>query len=148
MKNRFLVLLLLVVLSISLVACTDPFAKDLPGESVEDAVDLTQGVSQGAVQGDSKEETMTITGRLVVGKNSYLIVDEDLSPISMSVDGSADAFFNGISTGDKIEVVSGLVAETYPASTHVYSVKVLEKGTDDDIPFSVISQLRDLGWIE
>lgn len=139
MKNRIVALLLLAILSVTLVACVDPFASDLPLEEKEDIV---------FTDANSAEDTMTITGRMVVGKNSYLIVDEDLSPISMSVDGSADVFFDGINTGDKIEVLSGLVAESYPGQAHIYNVKVLEKGTEDDIPFSVMSQLRDLGWID
>lgn len=139
MKNRILALLLLTILSLTLVACTDPFARDLPGEEKED-VSLTEGTSA--------ENTMTITGRMVVGKSAYLIVDEDLSPISMSVDSSAEAFFDGINTGDKIEVVSSPVAESYPGQAHVYSVKVIEKGREDDIQFSVMSHLRELGWID
>lgn len=139
MKNRIVALILLAILSVVLVACADPFASDLPLEEKEDIVSTDK---------NSPEDTMTITGRMVIGKHSYLIVDEDLSPITMSVDGSADVFFDGINTGDKIEVVSGLVAESYPGQTHVYNVKVLEKGTEDDIPFSVLSHLRELGWID
>ena len=119
------------VISLTLVACVDVNAKDLPSEGSEE------------IQAD----TMAYTGRMIVGKSSYLIVDENNSPISMSVDGSADEFFAGYSTGDKIEVLSSPIAESYPGQAFIYKVKLVEKGNINDISSEIITDLKNLGWI-
>ncbi len=131
MKSRIIEILLLVVISLTLVACVDVNAKDLPSEGSEE------------IQAD----TMAYTGRMIVGKSSYLIVDESNSPISMSVDGSADEFFAGYSTGDKIEVLSSPIAESYPGQAFIYKVKLVEKGNINDISSEIITDLKNLGWI-
>lgn len=131
MKSRIIAILLLAVISLTLVACVDVNAKDLPLERSEE------------IQAD----TMAYTGRMIVGKSSYLIVDENNSPISMSVDGSADEFFAGYSTGDKIEVLSSPIAESYPGQAFIYKVKLVEKGNINDISSEIITDLKNLGWI-
>lgn len=131
MKSRIIAISLLAVISLMLVACVNVDAKDLPSESSE------------KIQAD----TMVYTGRMIVGKSSYLIVDESNSPISMSVDGSADEFFAGYSTGDKIEVLSSPIAESYPGQAFIYKVKLVEKGSINDISSEVITDLKNLGWI-
>lgn len=130
MKSRIIAILLLAVMTVTLVACTDPFAEDLP---LQEQVDIATAQ----------------TGRLVVGKSSYILIeDKQLSPISMSVEGSADEFFSGYETGDKIEVTLSLVAESYPGQAEVYSIKLVEKGSVSDIPTQVMSELREMGWVE
>ncbi len=128
-------MLMLIAAAVALITATQVSAKEN---------DPSTSQSQ---NGAGKAE-MTFTGRMLVGKNSYIIIDDkEKSPIVMSVNGSEDDFFAGYNTGDRVEVMTDLIAESYPAQTHVYHIKLLEKGSQKDIPFDVLSSLRELGWI-
>lgn len=135
MKSRIIAMLMLIAAAVALITATQVSAEE-----------RKPSVSQS--DGSSAKADITFTGRIVIGKNSYIIVDaEGRSPIVMSVNGSESDFFSGYNTGDRVEVMTSLIAESYPAQTHVYNIKLLEKGNEDDIPFDVISSLRELGWI-
>lgn len=128
-------MLMLIAAAVALITATQVSAKEN---------DPSTSQSQ---NGAGKAE-MTFTGRMVVGKNSYIIIDDkEKSPIVMSVNGSEDDFFAGYKTGDRVEVMTDVIAESYPAQTYVYHIKLLEKGSQKDIPFDVLSSLRELGWI-
>lgn len=74
-----------------------------------------------------------------------LVIIEN-SPIRM-FDGDRD-IFDGLCTGDEILAVHGLIAESYPGQTRVYSVFKLGEGALDDIPREVIESLIRLGWLD
>lgn len=128
-------MLMLIAAAVALITATQVSAKEN---------DPSTSQSQ---NGAGKTE-MTFTGRMVVGKNSYIIIDDkEKSPIVMSVNGSEDDFFAGYNTGDRVEVMTDVIAASYPGQTYVYHIKLLEKGSQKDIPFDVLSSLRELGWI-
>ncbi len=129
--KRITALLISAIMLLTFAACKDPFASDLPLEETE----------------NNQSETSTFTGRMVIGKNNYLIIDESGLPIRISVEGSIDDFFEGYKTGDKVEVLSSLVAETYPGQAFIYKVKLIENGSINDIPSEVLASLKDLGWV-
>ncbi len=55
--------------------------------------------------------------------------------------------FSKLSDGDKILVVHGSTAESYPARTGAYAVFKLSDGTIDDVPAEVRTELEELGWL-
>lgn len=136
MKSRIIAIFLLAAMAVTFFACADLNAKE-----TSDTGSIGVGTDKG--------EHMIYTGRLVIGKSSYIIVDDkDSSSIVMNVDGSAEEFFAGYNTGDRIEVVSSPIAMTYPGQAFIYHVKPIEKGGESDVSFDVMSRLRELGWID
>lgn len=88
-----------------------------------------------------------MTGRcLVAAGGDCLIVGDDGSPIVMHDVSSGGDLLNDLATGDKIKITHDGIAESYPAQTGVYRLKVLEHGSLADIPEDTLEALRELGW--
>lgn len=81
---------------------------------------------------------------LMAGGNPMLILDN--SPIHMSVRSETDGFFDRLSDGDRILVLHGGIAESYPGQTGVYAVIKLQDGTVGDVSYDVRAALNRLGW--
>lgn len=93
---------------------------------------------------DPSKEIYTSVGRCLVSDNgSYLLIQEREATVLSGKEG----LFEGIETGDEIEVKHGMVQLTYPGGTIAYEVKKLSDGSIDDIPQEVIDDLTELGWI-
>ena len=88
-----------------------------------------------------------LEGRVLVADNgSYLIILDDHSPIKMSdCSKNGDVFF-GLQTGDKIRILHDGIHLSYPGRTGVYRIRLLERGTSEDIPERVKDSLRQIGW--
>lgn len=84
---------------------------------------------------------------LITATGSYMLIDENNSPIEMNNRSEKD-IFAGLSSGDEILVLHDGIQESYPAGTGVYYCKKLNDGTPKDIPPSVIERLTELGWLE
>lgn len=84
---------------------------------------------------------------LITATGSYMLIDEDNSPIEMSNRSEKD-LFTDLSSGDEILVIHDGIQESYPAGTGVYYCKKLNDGKPEDIPSSVIESLTELGWLE
>jgi hypothetical protein len=90
-----------------------------------------------------------LEGRVLVADNgSYLIILDDHSPIKMSDHSAKGGAFLDLQTGDKIRVLHDGVRESYPGQTGVYHVRLLERGSMEDIPADVVNALRQLGWMD
>ena len=76
--------------------------------------------------------------------SSMLIVDN--SPMRMSGRSDRD-IFAGLESGDRILVIHGAVAQSYPSQTGAYAVIKLWGGDASDIPSDVIENLMSMGWI-
>ena len=96
---------------------------------------------------DNNAFSMVVEGRFVSGKNSDIIIDSNGTPIVMVNNSGDQDIFDGLYNGDKIAVTCGLIRETYPASTDVYSCKFLEAGGLSDISSETMQQLKDMGWV-
>ena len=48
--------------------------------------------------------------------------------------------------GDKIEITYDSIMETYPGKTQIYSCKLIEKDSVNDIPKDVLDKLQEMGW--
>lgn len=84
---------------------------------------------------------------LVTATGSYMLIDEDNSPIEMSNRSDKDLFAD-LSSGDEILVLHDGIQESYPAGTGAYYCIKLNDGKPEDIPTSVIESLTELGWLE
>lgn len=92
-------------------------------------------------------EEMTIEGLCIVEKGgNVLIYSEKHGVIKLSNGTNDTKVFSSLSSGDKISVKCGLIAETYPAQTTISSLEVVEEGDAKDIPEEIIESLSDLGW--
>ena len=76
------------------------------------------------------------------GNYCIYIEDEGLIEFSTGID---EDIFAEISIGDRIRIVHGTVAESYPAQTIVYSIEKIEDGSIEDIPTDILSDLESLG---
>ena len=68
----------------------------------------------------------------------------DNSPVSMS---GKDGLFDGLTTGDKVLVAHGLIAESYPGQAKAYLCIKLDNGEIQNIPEDVIASLAQMGWL-
>lgn len=113
------------------------------------AVALALGVAAvmvGSARLNAGELSMSI-GRCLETKNGHMLIDGN-SPISMKDRTKAQDLFAGLSSGDKILVIHGLIMESYPGQTHAYYCLRLEAGSLADIPQDVLERLREMGWLE
>lgn len=84
---------------------------------------------------------------LVTATGSYMLIDENNSPIEMSNRSDKDIFAD-LSSGDEILVLHDGIQESYPAGTGAYYCIKLNDGKPEDIPTSVIESLTEMGWLE
>ena len=86
-------------------------------------------------------------GRCLETKGGYMLVDGN-SPISMADRSKDQDLFEGLSSGDRILVIHGLIMDTYPGQTQAYYCLRLEAGSLEDISRDVLDSLRQMGWLE
>ena len=84
---------------------------------------------------------------LITAQGSYMLIDENNSPIEMSNQSDKD-IFSDLSSGDEILVLHDGIQESYPAGTGAYYCKKLSDGKAEDIPETVIESLARMGWLE
>lgn len=84
---------------------------------------------------------------LITATGSYMLIDENNSPIVMNNRSEKD-LFAGLSSGDKILVIHDGIQESYPAGTGVYYCKKLSDGEPEDIQNSVVESLTEMGWLK
>lgn len=86
-------------------------------------------------------------GRALISKNGdFIFIDERNSPIVM---GNADERkFSGITDGDRVMCLYGMVEESYPGRADTLICIKLSDGKIDDIDSEVLNQLRELGWTD
>ena len=85
-------------------------------------------------------------GRYLEANNGSEMIVVDNSPTVMLNRTNRD-IFKKLETGDKILVIHGATAESYPARTGAYAVIKLGNGSISDIPKTVIDSLTELGWL-
>lgn len=110
----------------------------------------------------AKKELGFSTGRYLAGRDgvSMVVMDDApdgitdpeereryMSPVVMS-NRTERELFKKLKTGDKILFVHGGIKESYPAGTGVYAVFKLKKGSREDIPQRLLSELTTMGWLE
>ena len=93
---------------------------------------------------ESKNSMMGIYLRSTNGSN--IIIVENSGPIVMANETSSENVFDDLENGDKIEVTYDSIMETYPGRTTIYSCKLIERGSVDDVPKDILDKLQEMGW--
>ena len=94
------------------------------------------------------EKKQTMTGRcLIASTGQYLIISDDSEVVVMSNQSEKETLFKDLQTGDKIKITCDNILLTYPGQTNVYSCKILENGSLEDIPLETYNHLKEMGWI-
>lgn len=89
----------------------------------------------------------TLTGwYLETESGSALIVTEDGEPISMSDQSRGGKLFDGLDSGDRIEITHSAIAETFPGQAGVYTCKKLSDGSFEDVPSEAVDVLEEMGY--
>ena len=98
--------------------------------------------------GCSKINKVSMTGRYLKASSGInLIIDEEGLPIVMGNSSNKEDIFEGLQTGYKIQITcNSEIRETYPAGTDIYSCKLIERGTIENIPKMTLKTLEDMGW--
>ena len=95
----------------------------------------------------AEPERMGTEGRLLLAENgTALLIAEDGTPITLSVQAEGNDPWAGYHSGDRIRVLHDGVNETYPAQSEAYGWERLEEGTLEDIPEETLTALEELGW--
>lgn len=86
-------------------------------------------------------------GRALISKNGdFIFIDERNSPIVM---GKADEIkFSGITDGDCVMCLYGMVEESYPGRAGTNFCIKLSDGSIEDINADTLNQLYELGWTD
>lgn len=89
----------------------------------------------------------TTTGWYLAAENgASLIVTEDGEPITLSDQSKDGGLFDGLNSGDRIQITHDGVNETYPGQTGAYTCKLLEEGTLENVPEETLESLEELGY--
>lgn len=83
---------------------------------------------------------------LISRTGEFIFVDEDGSPIRMG--DAEDKIFKGITDGDRVLVVYGMVLTSYPAQSGTNLCIKLSDGTIDSVNKDTVKQLKELGWLK
>lgn len=77
-----------------------------------------------------------------------LIEEERGEPIVLHNRSEQDDLFEGLSCGDRIEVLTdGAIRETYPAGMNAYGCTLLEEGAPSDLPEETLAALAELHYV-
>lgn len=96
----------------------------------------------------AEPEGLTETeGRLLLASNgTALLVTEDGTPMTLSVQAEGDEPWAGYHSGDRVRVSHDGVDDSYPQQTGAYAWERLEEGTLENIPEETLAALEELGW--
>ena len=90
----------------------------------------------------------TLTGWYLEAENgSSLIVAEDGEPLCISDRTKAGTLFDGLDSGDFIEITHDAIAETFPGQAGVYTCKKVSDGSFEDVPADAVADLMEMGYI-
>lgn len=85
---------------------------------------------------------------LITANGSYMIIDENNSPIDMSNQSKNEEIFAGLTNGDEILIVHDGIQESFPGGTGVYYCKKLADGEYKDLPEQLLVSLIEMGYID
>lgn len=80
------------------------------------------------------------------GNGSYMIIEEDGSPVRYSFNKAFGTDVKNLNDGDRILIISDLINESYPGSTSAHFILRLSDGNIEDIPKATLTSLAELGW--
>ena len=93
------------------------------------------------------EERLVMEGWYLQAENgARFIVTDDGEPFRVSDQSKGGDLFEGLTSGGRVRITHGGVAECDPPRTGAYSCKLLEEGTPEDIPAETLAALEELGY--
>ncbi len=99
---------------------------------------------------DGTRKCFWCEGRFAAGlnENNLVLIEKDgyIEPVVVST--AKFVSFDGIADGDKVRILVETIAESYPCQTEAYGVKLIEKGSYDDLDIEIMDSLREMGWVE
>ncbi len=104
------------------------------------------GIVSGAYLIFKDGKTFHIGHALISGTGEFIFVDKNGSPIKMG--DAENKIFKGITDGDRVLVVYGMVLTSYPAQSGTNLCIKLSDGTIDDVNKDTVKQLGELGWLK
>lgn len=89
-------------------------------------------------------------GRFVSGRSGDNIVLIERSGYTEPAVVSTAEFvdFEGIENGDRVKILVDGIDETYPCQTVAYGVRLIEKGSYDDLDEDAMESLKEMGWVD
>ena len=87
------------------------------------------------------------TGQVLITGNGTCFLIRDNTPIRLSDYSESRNILPELENGDRVLVIHGAIAESYPASTLCMRCIKTGDGSISDIPEEVISSLTELGWL-
>jgi hypothetical protein len=93
---------------------------------------------------NSKNSMTGIYLKSINGSN--IIIGEDSAPTLMGNETGKENIFDDLKSGDKIKITYDLINETYPAQTQIYSCKLIERGSVNDLTKDILDKLQEMGW--
>lgn len=97
--------------------------------------------------GCSENSKGSMIGRYLRSTNGMnIIVSDNSGPTVMSNKTGDENIFDDLKSGDKIEIIYDSIMETYPSKTQIYSCKLIERGSVNDIPKEILDKLEEMGW--
>lgn len=91
-------------------------------------------------------KTFHVGHALISRSGEFIFVDEGGSPITMG--DAAEKQFKGVTDGDKVLVLYGMVMTSYPGQSRTNLCIKLSDGTIDDVNKDTVKQLSELGWLQ
>lgn len=131
----------LIAVLIALTACTDTAQTDNAETTIK--AEVTE-----ATEASEDEPVMVSEGYFMPCTNdSYmLITDKPNGAMELYPANDDMGIFEGLSAGDIVKVTHGIILETYPAMTDIYSIEKVSDGSIDNIPADIRTQLEEMGW--
>ena len=85
-------------------------------------------------------------GRCIVGDNGTVFFLDDANP-STPIILHTRCDLSYLKTGDRLLVLYGVVAESYPAQTSARLCVRLAHGSEADVNADTLRSLREMGWV-
>lgn len=89
-----------------------------------------------------------MTGRYLRTKNggNMVVLDRE-GPVSFQSTEEEPRFVQ-LHSGDKVEVKLEFIQETYPGQSEALDIRLLEKGSLEDVDADTLASLTEMGWLE
>lgn len=107
---------------------------------------LIIGIAFGSFLLFSNYKSFHVGHALISRSGEFIFVDEGGSPITMG--DAAEKQFKGVTDGDKVLVLYGMVMTSYPGQSGTSLCIKLSDGTIDDVNKDTVKQLSELGWLK
>lgn len=150
---RYIKALAVIVFAASLAGCAKATDSDAMCDgSYRDAegnqIVFSGTVGKGYGEYTAKPDTGVSEGYFMPCTNgAYLIVSDNLGAATLTPAKGVDIDFGDYTTGDKIRITHGVILESYPSQTDLYSIEKLSDGELSDIPADTLANLKELGWL-